>query len=170
MKNKGITLVELMVVLLITGVILLVMTCQFIVQQTLQARITEQINVLNDASIVMTHMAQTLKFAAGTITTGSDATYSSYITAVDIEGGPGYIPPPGTTVTYGLLKDKITTFVYVQNRDIVHATTLATDISDFPLPASAWDSVNRKLTLKITAKSKHGRSSSLETGFKLPPY
>lgn len=63
MRTRGMTLVELVTAMVLAGILLLVMTCQFIAHQRITTGINNQNAAAQEAVVAMRHMSKTLKFA-----------------------------------------------------------------------------------------------------------
>ncbi len=192
MKNRGLTLVELVVAMTIGGIILLALTCQFVAEQTFRIMINNQVAATNDASIAMRHMARILRYAKqSTIRLNDvDDLRLGYVTTIratidrfvangvvansNLPEFGDYIPGEDNTiiceVIYGRKADN--TFEYRLERwtkatgetDYV-TSNISNHITDFPVASLWWtepDKSYKILTIQLTAQ--HGsESSSLES-------
>lgn len=175
MKNKGLTLIELVVAITISGLLVLAMTSQFVTEVIFRSTISDQIAVINDASIAIRHMTRILRYAkASTVPAGIKDTASgdydkSITVAIDKNAAGDNLPEitsDGTTVTYGWKQN------YTLECKIGALTPylITDDITDFPVSSSWWDSANNDLTLQLTATAqrtptvqKTRRSSTFRT-------
>jgi len=63
MRRRGMTLVELTVVMVLSAILLLAMTSQFLANQNVQAAIANQLFAVQEAEVALTHMTRVLRFA-----------------------------------------------------------------------------------------------------------
>ena len=172
MKNRGLTLIEFIVAMVMGGIILLALTCQFVAEHTFRAMINNQIAATNDASIAMRHMTRVIRYARqSTVSTTPAAGYNANITATidraaaDISlpefTGAGYTADP--VVIYGRKSDD--TFEYTINNGTPYV--ISNHIRTFSV---TWDSAYKDLTIQLTAQypaQQGGRSSSLNTNIRV---
>ena len=64
MKNKGLTLIELAVVVVIVAIATLAITMHFVSEQRFRTNVQEKINIGKEARIAMNHMVRVLRFAS----------------------------------------------------------------------------------------------------------
>ena len=164
MSNRGLTLTELIVAIVISGIVLLALTCQFVAEQTLQKTIQDQVVATNDASIAVRHMARILRYAKQStiqlcaLPTGG---YDTSIKAtIDHDSAGANLPEfteNNTQIIYGRKNDN--TFEYTMG-----STTyvVSNHITSFPVTSSSWDSANKNLTVQLIAQQGN-ESSSLDT-------
>lgn len=63
MNKKGISIVEMAVVMTISSIILLAMTCQFVVEQTCRTMSYQETSAASDASLAMRYVSRIAQFA-----------------------------------------------------------------------------------------------------------
>jgi len=114
MKNRGITLVELTLTMVLSGILLLVMTCQFIAHQAITTRINNEIAISQEEAVIIEHMSRTLRFAFSTGKTGvykgplaNDPYYPNPAKSlsVTVEGGHIAGIDSNTRIEYGIKDD-----------------------------------------------------------------
>ncbi|MCX5667780.1 MAG: prepilin-type N-terminal cleavage/methylation domain-containing protein [Candidatus Omnitrophica bacterium] len=159
MNNRGLTLVELIIAMVISGIIFLALTCQFVSELTFRTMINNQIAATNEASIVMRHMTRVLRYAKPlTISTTTASGYATSIMAtIDYAAAGSNLPEftADTVVTYGRKSDN--TFEYSKGGVV---DVISNRITAFPATSSWWDGAD--LTIQITAQQGN-KSSSLNT-------
>ena len=168
-KNRGLTLTELIIAMVIGGIVLLAITCQFVAEQTFRTSINNRIAAINDASIAMHHMTRVLRYAKpSTVSTAPATGYVTSITAT-IDHAVAHttagdnLPEftANTVVIYGWKADN--SFEYTRG---AATQTISKYITAFPVTSLWWDGANNNLTIQITAQTnaKQGNgSSSLNT-------
>ena len=163
MNNRGFTLIELIIAMVISGVIFLALTCQFVADQTFRAMINNQIAANSEASIAMRHMTRVLRYARPlTVSTTPVAGYDTSITAtIDYAVAGNNLPEvtADTDVTYGRKSDN--TFE-VKMGTAGTPSIISKYITAFPVTPTWWDSVYKNLTIQLTAQQGN-KSSSLNT-------
>ena len=158
MENKGLTLIELMVVLLITACMVLVMTCQFIAQATFGAALINQTSALSEVSVAMYELTTNLRFIdASTVNTPT----TTSITGKDASAS--------STITYS---QDVANHTITRTIGLGATTVIASNISYFNV---SYDSASQTLTLQVTATvpipaTANSRSSSLGVSLRVPPY
>jgi type II secretory pathway pseudopilin PulG len=161
MNNKGATLLELVIVLLISSLLVLAMAFQFTALFFYQKNVLGQINASNDANMAMHSMIRIFRYAIpSTVTT---TTHTGCVTSITATiAGPGYLSEitSNTTVTFGRRADN--TFAYFITGGATNV--IANNITSFPVSDASWDITNGELTLRLTATDAGSRkTSSLES-------
>ena len=163
MNRKGFTLLELVIVLVISSLLVLAIAYEFMVLSSYQKAVLDQINASNDARTAMDDMVRVLRYAIAPVTVAANSGgYATNITATI--AGPGHLNEitSNTEVTFGRTADN--TFVYnIGSTAGVGGATYAivNNITDL---AAEWDSANNELTLWLTATAAgSGKTSSLES-------
>ena len=157
MENRGLTLVELIVVMVISGIIFLAVTCQFVAEQTFRTTINDQIAATNDASIAMSHMTRVLRHARHS-TVSINAIPVRYIASIratidqDIAGTNLPEFTADTQVIYGRKQDN--TFEYTVGANV--AQVISRNIIAF---SATFDRTYKILTVSLTAQRGNKRSS-----------
>ena len=168
MKNRGITLIELMTVMIIMSFVLLVMTCQFVAQANFGTAISNQAAALTEVSLAMNNMTEFLRFADGSQTGAQAITTATLpypsITAWMESSTPSHFSfiPDGTKIVFSRDAANHITFTIGAKSP----TIIAYNITSFN---PVYDSVNHYITLQVTATVQN-RSSSMETMIRVPPY
>jgi prepilin-type N-terminal cleavage/methylation domain-containing protein len=170
MDNRGLTLTELIVGMVISGIIFLALTCQFVAELTFRTMINDQIAATDEASIVMRHMTRVLRYAKP-LAAGWATPAAGYVTsitatinhaaahpAVNCDNLPEFIAD--TVVIYRRKSDN--TFEYKIGTAV--PIIISNRITDFPVIATWWASPN--LTIQLTAQ-QGSRRSSLNTKIRL---
>jgi prepilin-type N-terminal cleavage/methylation domain-containing protein len=157
MNNRGLTLIELTVTMVIGGIIFLALTCQFVAELTFRTMINNQIGATDEASIAMRHMTRVLRYAKpSTVSTVIVSGYVTSITATIDKAVAGSNLPEftaDTVVIYG--RKSVNTFEYKRGTDA--PIIISNRITDFPV---TW--VNPNLTIQLTAQQGN-KNSSLNT-------
>ncbi len=166
MNNRGLTLVELIVAMVIGGIIVFALTCQFVAELTFRAMINDQIAATDEASIAMHHITRVLRYARpltvvvrSTPVTLGLTTYTTSITATIDSTVAGISLPEftaDTSVTYGRTGNN--SFEYIRGASA--AIVISNRIKAFPVVAAWWVSPN--LTIQLTAEQGN-KNSSLDT-------
>ena len=157
MRNKGLTLIELTVVIAISTVIGLAITFNFLTAHYLRSMTQDNIALSREARIAMNHMTRVLRFAKpATITAGSNQISAT------IEGVPQHLNfiTSDTTITYTRDTDN-DTLEYTQGAEsaLVIAGGGERDI-DITYFEGSWDGT--ELEVKLMAQ-KEDRPVSLLT-------
>ena len=176
MKNRGVTLVELLVAIVISGVVLLAAGGQFVAEEQFRFGINDQIAAENEAAIVMRYLTRIFRFAKPPVATAVGWPPWSESVSATIEGGHLSDMPDDTVVGFGRIKDSLPSYdpntpgvlnvpnTFSYNKGGVNYSIIANNISDFHV---VWDSVNRELTFQVTAtitrSGGYSKSSSLES-------
>ena len=95
MKNKGFTLTELVMALVITTLLLFITTMYFVAEYRLRSAINDKVTLVRETRIAMNHMVRILRFAQP----GNIVTQADQITAT-IQGGAVSSIPIDTIVQY----------------------------------------------------------------------
>ncbi|MFA5142819.1 MAG: type II secretion system protein [Candidatus Omnitrophota bacterium] len=157
MMKRGVTLIELMIVLLVSGIVVFAVATQFVSVTYFRNMIEDQSVVTTEANMAMHNMTKILRYAKSSMPV--TVTNNSSVTSLEATiSGDGYLD--------GITSDKKVIFThnkasgeFIYQLDISGTPrVIAKYISSF---APAYDGVN-ELLLKITAK-KNIRSSSLES-------
>jgi len=145
MKNKGLTLIELITAMVITAIVSLAITVYFVSEHRFRGAIRDRIELSREARIAMNHMTRVLRFAKSV-----DTAVADQITAV-IEGGPegdshhhlDFITNDNTTVVYTRNADNTLTYTQGENAPV----EIARNITNFPQPI--WK--DPELGIQLTA-------------------
>ncbi|MDD5135861.1 MAG: prepilin-type N-terminal cleavage/methylation domain-containing protein [Candidatus Omnitrophica bacterium] len=159
MPNKGMTFIELIVALVISGFVVLIMTCLFVSEFVFQNQIADQGAATTEAGMAMHYMARVLRYAVPS--SPVTITDNANVTSVTATIGSGYLDEitSNTAVTFSRIKTGGTANNFTYKIGAAAASTIATGITSF---SSSYDSVNKELFLQVTA-TKNTRSSLLET-------
>ncbi|MFA5142823.1 MAG: prepilin-type N-terminal cleavage/methylation domain-containing protein [Candidatus Omnitrophota bacterium] len=154
MDRKGVTLVEFIVVVVISGFIVVAIACQFVAELTFRQLISDQVFVTSESAIAMRHMVRVLRYAdpSKTVTTGANKVEVT----IDHKAAGDNLPEitANTAVAYRLNG----ALLEYRCGSGGSYRKIADNISAF---SSSWDS-DSILTLALTAKKKT-RSCPLET-------
>ena len=168
MVKRGVTLIELIIVLSISGIVILAVTAQFVTALSFQSMIGDQATATTEAEMAMHSMTRVLRYAkySQPVTTPDDTSGTSVKATISGNGYLDEIPlNVDTPVTFTRIKtgDDANKFTYKIGSSGT-ANTIATGITFFSAkyPADASDPTNHNLVLNITA-TKNTRSSSLES-------
>jgi prepilin-type N-terminal cleavage/methylation domain-containing protein len=159
-NNKGLTLIEIIVAMVISCILCTAFTCQFVAEASFRKVINDQVAATNDVSTAMCHMTRVLRYAkrSGVSTIPPPGYIASIKATIDHEAAGSNLPEfavddTDIAVAYRLKSNK--TFEYKKGDDPSYI--ISKNITEF-LPAWA----NPNITIRITAQ--HGsRSSSLNT-------
>lgn len=164
MKNRGVTLTELIIATVIGGFVILAITVQFVAQQNFITNINDQLAADNEAAIAVRNLTRVLRFAipASYSLTGTAGTRTL---TINIEGG--HLPDftaPTTQVIFARVSGT-NTFTYTRGGQTLD---VARDITAFDVTPT--DGTNRELILNITAvRPRYTRTCALQTMIRLLP-
>lgn len=171
MKNRGVTLTELIIATVIGGFVILAITVQFVAQQNFITNINDQLAADNEAAIAMRNLTRVLRFAipASYSLTGEAGTRTL---TINIEGGPlgspNYHLPDFTAATTQVIFARVAgtnTFTYTRGGQTLD---VASNITTFDVTPT--DGTNRELILNITAvRPRYTRTCALQTMIRLLP-
>jgi hypothetical protein len=166
MNKKAVTLVELIMAVTLSGIIVLVMACQFVAEYKMQSAIQDQTSVTTDASVAMRYIMRVMRFAIPTVNIqyldviGSGGLIKKILSA-DIEAG--HLTDNPTHVEFDWMKDG--TLQYTANGGVTYLL-LAKNVTNFyAYPTTSMHGVaNDEWVIQLTVTSpKTGMISSLET-------
>jgi len=174
MKNRGVTLIELMLVLMMSGILGLTLVSQFIAEQRFRGLLQDERVVLEEADIAMHHMTRALRFAFPNTKEGPDnvtfPTTTDYPEAVQVYIEGGHITPFndsdfGYQVTYRWKNsesnpsdphNKTLEYIAGTNEPVI----LARNIENFDC---AYSGPKKEFTITLTVKKENGKTVALRT-------
>ena len=161
MKDKGVTLIELISVMVIMGFVILLMACQFVAQTTFSSAISHQVTALNEVSAAMYNMTRVLRYV--------DSTTINNPSTTSITGQVDAFSP---AVTFSLDATNPANPTITYKVGAAAATVIANNVSYFYVH---YDPVNHMITLQATVRVPYNntaaqRSSSLEVSLRILPY
>lgn len=174
MKNRGITLTELIIAVIISGFVILAITVQFVAQQNFIANINDQLSADNEAAIAVRTLTRVLRFAMPASYNRTGVAGARILT-INIEGGPlgnlNYHLPEFTAAATQVIFERVVggagnnTFTYTRGGVTL---VVARNITAFDVTPT--DGTNRELTLNITAsivRPGYTRNCALQTVIRL---
>ncbi|MDD5135856.1 MAG: prepilin-type N-terminal cleavage/methylation domain-containing protein [Candidatus Omnitrophica bacterium] len=157
--KKGVTLVELIVVLVISGCVILAMAGLFAAELSFRTIISDRLETADNASAAMGYMVRIARYAIpSTIVAGRDANQNFRI-AFNVEGGRSELPDfPSSSATYSVIfvqktVNNVSTLcynAYVNGTHVITDFIIGTNIDFFQ--ESEWHLADNRLTLQITAQ------------------
>lgn len=155
MNRRGMTLIEVIMVLVLGGILLLAMTAQFIADVKFRRIINDQIAISQEAAVAVNHMTRTLRFAVPDSIQINTFGPSAYQLTATIE--PGHLAGFTTNkqVTYQRWGDPTIRYL-VSGANLV---IIARNIASF---VPSWDPATKELTLTFTV-TKGSQSVTIST-------
>ena len=162
MNKKAVSLIELIIAVMLSGIIVLVMACQFVAEYKMQSAIQDQASVTTDASVAVRYITRVMKFAIPTanIQFGSKTGVQKYLSA-DIESG--HLADNPGHVEFDWMTDN--TLKYTANGGVTYLV-IANNVTNFnAYPTTSMHGVaNDEWVIQLTVTSpKTNMVSSLET-------
>jgi len=102
MENKGLSLIEVILALVISGIVILAMTCQFIAETRFRGTLKDDFATIEEADVAMYSMSRAMRFAYPANITATSGTLNAYIEGGHIQPFNMDDPDTPVEVTYQL--------------------------------------------------------------------
>jgi len=158
MKKNGFTLTEVIVTLLLSGILLLVLTCQFIALSRFSAALKDRVEAAREARIVTRHMARVLRFAK----VNPNPAFASDRLTVTVEGGHFIGEFPIDTVCYYELDNSLTPASFDFNNG-TSKISLSQAVTSF---TASYNSVTEEIMLQLQF-TKNNATVPIQTTIKV---
>lgn len=149
MQKRGITLVELTLVMLICSIMLLVMTCQFLATQGFLNILNNQNANTQDAALALNHMTRLLRFATSPSINADPDIYPKGSIKATIEGGHNLAGfNLNRDIEYGVKGDGALEYI-IDPGDPLHGppVVIACNVTSFSV---TWE--DEEFTINLTVK------------------
>jgi|GEM_PF-2042365 len=177
MNRKALTVIELVVAMVLTGILGLVMTIQFVSEQRFRASIQNDLAALQEAQLAMNHMTRVLRFACGIDYIAGGGWPSTSTIDAEIEGSHLNLVPNRCYVRYQFNAAQHTVEYYDNSNNTT--VTIARNIQSlhFIDPSGVWDERILQYTkgiwpfiqIAITSQTADGKLIYLYTSIKRLP-
>ncbi len=165
MRTRGVTLIELVTAMVLAGILLLVMTCQFIANQNFTKAVNNRTAAAQETAVIMHHITRTLRFARSDLAVSkNDGRYASSI-SFTIEGTHLTDFPAGARLEYALDAGKHQ-LVYINPAPMATPVVIATDVTNFTVDYAipqGFTNYEFVITLTITKGDQIGSQAVATT-------